>query len=226
MKDRSDRLLMFRALVKETADNISRAWFARKTPFTIQKHDGTVIITGYKDSMLPKAEIPSEIGGLPVRTIGARSFLQCNFLEEMRIADGVTVIEANAFSSCDHLMKVFLADSVEIIGRNAFFECENLFCAELSSGLREIENRAFFGCIGLRDIRLPDGLERIGDQAFYGCKKLKSINIPLALKHLPRSAFENCPSLDHIYLERGSYADRILSDSHLFAGKLRYIPRI
>ena len=226
MKNSKERWIVFKELAKEVKESVSSPWFARKTPFKIQKKDGMITITGYKDSMLPKMSIPSEIGGVPVRTIGARAFLQCQFLEEVTIEYGATLIEPNAFSSCDHLMKIFMANSVEKIDRNAFFECENLFCAELSEGLREIGNRAFFGCIGLRDIRLPDSIESIGDQAFYGCKKLKSIHIPLALKFLPRSAFDGCTALEHIYVERGSYADSVLSDSPHFSRKLRYIPRI
>ena len=226
MKGFKEYLSVCSELAKETAANIAGAWQARNTPYKIQKKDGTIVITGYKGSLTPRALIPSEICGLPVRTIGARSFLQCDFLQEVHIADGTETIEPNAFSACPQLTKVFMADSVRVIDRNVFFECENLYCAELSASLQRIESRAFFGCKGLRDIDLPDGVEYIGDQAFYGCTKLKSIHMPLALKHLPRSAFDGCTALDHIYVERGSYADRILSDSPHFSGKLRYIPRI
>ncbi len=226
MKKLKNYVFACKDLIQETATSISMAWKTRHTPYRIQKTSEGIVITGYSDSMTPKAMIPSEIAGIPVRTIGARAFLQCDFLEEVRMEDGVETIEANAFSACDRLMKFFMADSVRTIGRNAFFECKNLFCMELSHALREIDNRAFFGCTGLRDIDLPDGIERIGDQAFYGCIKLKSIHIPLALKHLPRSAFDGCTALEHIYVERGSYADKVLSNSPHFCHKLRYIPRI
>ena len=226
MKNIKHYLLACRDLAHDTALQIREAWQSRDIPFKFQKTEGEVIITGYKSSLLPRIEIPGEILGFPVRTVGARAFVECPFLEEVRIADGVEILEANAFSSCTHLTKVFMGDSVSVIGRNAFFECKYLFCVELSPSLREIDNRAFFGCTGLRDIYLPDGIERIGDQAFYGCTKLKSIHIPLALKELKRSAFENCRSLDHIFVERGSYADRVLSESEYYSKKLRYIPRI
>ena len=205
---------------------ISEAWKTRNTPLKIQTENGSITVTGYKDSLLPKAEIPSEICGLPVRAISARAFHQCIFLKEMRILDGTETIGANAFSTCDQMTHLYMEDSVQKIGRNAFFECKNLFCVELSNTLKEIDSRAFYGCVGIRDIRLPDSLESIGEQAFYGCNKLKSINIPLSLKSLPRSAFEGCTALDHIYLEKGSYADKVLSDSEYFSKKLRYIPRI
>ena len=213
-------------LIQETVSSIAMAWKTRRTPYKVQKTEEGLVIIGYSDAMTPKALIPSEIAGWQVHEIGTRAFLQCEFLEEVRMEDGVEIIGANAFSACHRLMKFFMSDSVQTIGKNAFFECKNLFCMELSRSLREIDNRAFFGCTGLRDIDLPDGIERIGDQAFYGCTKLKSIHIPLALKHLPRSAFGGCTALEHIYVERGSYADRVLSNSPHFCHKLRYIPRI
>lgn len=198
----------------------------RHVPFIYEKRDGEIVITGYKDSLLPKINIPGELHGKPVTKIDTRAFHGCKFLEEVHVSDGVKIIAPNAFSACERLSKVYIAGSVDKIGRNVFFECENLFCAELESGIREIESRAFFGCTGLRDINLPDSIESIGDQAFYGCKKLKSIHIPLSLTALPRNAFDECISLDAIFVERGSPADRILSDSEHYAKKLRYIPRI
>ena len=226
MKNIKHYLLACRDLAEDTVIQLRGAWQSRNIPFRFHKTEDGIVITGYKNSLLPRIEIPTEILSLPVHTVGARAFVECPFLEEVRIADGVETLEANAFSSCTHLTKVFMGDSVSVIGRNAFFECKYLYCVELSPSLREIDNRAFFGCTGLRDIYLPDGIERIGDQAFYGCTKLKSIHIPLALKQLPRSAFENCRSLDHIFLEKGSYADRVLSESEYYSKKLRYIPRI
>lgn len=205
---------------------ISELFGNRHVPFLYEKKDGEIIITGYKDSLLPKIEIPSMLHGKPIVKIDTRAFHGCKFLEEVHILDGVEIIAPNAFSACERLSKVYIAGSVDKIGRNAFFECENLFCVELESGIREIENRAFFGCTGLRDIELPDSIEKIGAQAFCGCKKLKSIRIPLSLAELPRSAFEGCIALDVIFVERGSPADCVLSDSEHYAKKLRYIPRI
>lgn len=198
----------------------------RHVPFLYEKKDGEIIITGYKDSLLPKMEIPSTLHGKPIAKIETRAFHGCTFLEEVHILDGVRIIAPNAFSACERLSKVYIAGSVDKIGRNAFFECENLFCAELENGIREIESRAFFGCTGLRDIELPDSIEKIGAQAFCGCSKLKSIRIPLSLTELPRSAFDGCIALDAIFVERGSPAAHILADSEYYAKKLRFIPRI
>lgn len=204
---------------------IAEMWKFRDIPVEFEKRGDYAVIVGPKASLLPKAEIPAEVCGIPVIKVDSRAFVQCDFLEEVTIADGVEILDTNAFSNCEKLMKVHMADSVRSIGRNCFFECKNMFCVDLSAALREIGNRAFYGCIGLRDIKLPDGVETIGEQAFYGCNKLKSINIPLALKELPRSAFEGCTALERIYLEKGSPADKILSQSEYYAQMLCYIPR-
>ena len=222
-KKSTSKFSAFRSAFMEV---VQEAWQSRNTPFKIKRIGNGLAIIGYKNSLLPRIEIPGEINGLPVHTISARAFVNCPFLEEVRIADGVEVIEPNAFSSCMHLTKVFMGDSVSVIGRNAFFECKYLYCVELSPSLKEIDNRAFYGCTGLRDIDLPDGVERIGDQAFYGCTKLKSIHIPLALNQIHRSVFENCHFLDYIFIEKGSYADQVFSESEYYRRKLRYIPRI
>ncbi len=199
---------------------------AGRIPVTFEKRGDRAVITGPRDSLLPKAELPAFVRGIPVYKVEDRAFACCNFLQELTIADGIEILGANAFSGCDSLMKVMMADSVRVIERNCFFECKYMFCVELSAALSEIGDRAFFGCEGLRDIDLPDGIETIGEQAFYGCKRLKSIHIPLALKQLPRSAFDGCPALERIYVERNSPADRVLSASGYFSEKLRYIPRL
>ena len=204
---------------------ISELWKSRDIPVKFEKRGDYAVITGPRDSLLPKAEMPAVIRGIPVKKIDSRAFVQCNFLEEVTIADGIEILDTNAFSYCEKLMQVHMADSVRSIGRNCFFECKNMFCVDLSAALYEICDRAFYGCVGLRDIKLPDGVECIGEQAFYGCNKLKSINIPLALKHLPRNAFEGCTELERIYLEKGSPADKVLSKSGYYAQLLCYIPR-
>ncbi len=204
---------------------LAEMWKSRNIPVKFEKRDDYAVITGAKDILLPKANIPAEVCGIPVIKVDSRAFAGCNFLEEITIADGIEILDTNAFSGCEKLMQVHMADSVRTIGRNCFFECKNMFCIDLSAALREIGNRAFYGCVSLRDIKLPDGVESIGEQAFYGCNKLKSIHIPLALKVLPRSAFEGCTELERIYLEKGSPADAVLSQSEYYAQKLCYIPR-
>ena len=124
MKNIKHYLLACRDLAKDASIQIREAWQSRDIPFKFQKTEDEVITTGYKSSLLPRIEVPGEILGFPVRTVGARAFVECPFLEEVRIADGVEILEANAFSSCTHLTKVFMGDSVSVIGRNAFFECK------------------------------------------------------------------------------------------------------
>ena len=214
------------SVIKDVFSGISERFRARNVPLKYVKRDGYIVVEGYREGLTPRAEVPGEILGLPVREIAPRSFIRCPFLYEMYIRDGVEIVGANAFSSCELLALVHMDDSVRVIGKNAFSECEDLFCADLSRTLDEIDDRAFCGCTGLRDITLPDSLRRIGERAFFGCKLLKSVKIPVNLKEIYRSTFENCPELSDIFIERGSPADRVLSQSEYYSKKLRYVPRI
>lgn len=214
------------SVIKDIFSDISERFRARNVPLKYTKKNGYVIVDGYRQGLTPRAEVPGEIIGLPVREIDARAFIECPFLYEIYIRDGIEKIGPNAFSSCEQLSLVHMADSVTVIGRNAFFECENLFCADISGGLDEIDDKAFFGCRGLRDITLPDSVRRIGEQAFCGCSALKMVKLPVNLKEIYRSTFENCPELCDIYVERGSPADLVLSQSEYYSKKLRYVPRI
>lgn len=194
-------------------------------PLRFTEKDGCLTICGYRDRLAPSCEIPSEILGVPVRRIGSRAFLQCPFIYDVWVRDGVEIIGANAFSSCDRLSKIHMA-SVKTIERNAFFECPCLFCADLSPCLHDIGDRAFYGCTGLRDVTLPDSVTSIGRQAFFGCKNLTRIRLPFGLKYIDRSAFENCTSLSCIFVERGSPAAEVLGQSELYSSILRYVSRL
>jgi len=214
------------SVIKEFFSALSDRVRESKYPLRFTKKDGYVTVSGYRDRLQPRCEVPSEAMGLPVREIEPRAFTECPFLFEIFVREGVERIGANAFSSCEQLSMVHLSDSVSVIERNAFFECRHLFCVDLSNGLDEIGDRAFYDCRGLRDITLPDSVRRIGEQTFYGCTQLKEVRLPINLKEIYRSTFDNCPELTDIYIERGSPADLVLSQSERYAKMLRYVPRI
>lgn len=194
-------------------------------PLRFTEKDGAITVCGYRDRLAPNCEIPSEMLGMPVKAIGSRAFLQCPFIYNVWIREGVETVGSNAFSSCDRLSQIHMA-SIKTIERNAFFECMNLFCVDFSPCLDEIGDRAFYGCTGLRDVTLPDSVTTIGKQAFFGCKELKRIRLPLGLERIDRTAFENCTSLECIFVERDSVAAEVLSHSELYSSVLRYVSRI
>jgi len=96
-----------------------------------EDEDGTydyVEITGYEyfPDAGTEAEIPSEIDGLPVTSIGDGAFYFCESLTSITIGDSVTSIGDSAFYSCTYLARITIPDSVASIGYKAFYGCDSL----------------------------------------------------------------------------------------------------
>ena len=115
--------------------------------------DGSAEITAYigTDAEL---EIPGEIEGVPVTSIGE-----------------------NAFSSDNTLNHVSIPQSVTVIRKYAFAESANLRSADIPEGLLFLGDFAFQGCVSLEETALPAALVYIGANPFDRCTLLTSIEI-------------------------------------------------
>ncbi len=132
-------------------------------------NDGTVEITGYngddKDTMT-ELDIPAEIDGKSVTSIGVWAFNDWTSLERVTIPEGITSIGIFAFADCTSLTNVTIPDSVI-----------------------SIEGSAFFGCTSLKSVTIPEGMTKIGYTAFYDCPNLKSVTIPKSVTSIGYYAF-------------------------------------
>lgn len=200
-----------------------------------QDHDGIFdsvkILSGDRSAVL--IEIPDQINGLPVTSIGDSAFSGCQTLQEVVlpgnlkeiqemafygcyglqeivIPNGVERLENRAFASCLHLKNVTIPESVSYIGSRVFeftYELKEIF---IPDAVTEINDNAFCYC-GFETIKIPDGVKRIGDSAFSGCPSLQSVILPDSVTIIGDSAFYGCQKLKEIIFpddvtEIGSYA--------------------
>ncbi len=84
--------------------------------------DGTAEIIKYTGGAT-ELDIPSEIDGYTVTSIGQTAFQDCTGLTSITIPDSVTIIGYGAFTECNELTSVTIPDSVTIIGSYAFGYC-------------------------------------------------------------------------------------------------------
>ena len=106
------------------------------------------------DTSVTEANIPSEINGVAVTSIGDDAFAWCDSLTSITIPDSVTSIGDYAFYGCSSLTEITIPDSVTSIGVCAFYNCSSL-----------------------TSVVIPKGVSSIGDYAFYGCSSMESINV-------------------------------------------------
>jgi len=145
-----------------------------KNGFTVSK-SGTLI--EYSGTALDNIEIPSEISGIEVNSIGSDAFQGLN-IKNVKIPNSVEKICASAFAFCNSLETITIPSSVSEIGASAFFSCQSLKSVNIENGLEEIPVNCFQSCKKLETVVLPESIALINTGAFVYCTSLKVITIP------------------------------------------------
>ena len=125
---------------------------------------------------LTAIEIPSEIDGVAITSIGYAAFKDCGSLTSITIPNSVTSIEGSAFEGCSGLTSITIPNSVESIGDGAFSYCSELASVtfEEDSQLTSIGESAF-SCCALTSVTIPKSVKSIGGYAFSQCEELVSV---------------------------------------------------
>ena len=174
--------------------------------------DGTAEITDYTGSAT-ELDIPSEINGYQVTSIGDYAFDNCTFLTNITIPNSITGIGDGAFRSCATLANITIPNSVTNIGTHAFYRCisltditvetENERYADLEGVLYNKEQtELIYYPLGKKatSYSIPNGVTNIGISAFSSCTSLISITIPDSVTGIDSNAFSGCTSLTKIVI--------------------------
>ena len=149
-----------------------------------------------------KVDIPAELGGKPVTSIGVYAFWNCRSLTKVTIPEGVTSIGDCAFQSCISLTEVNIPKSVETIGDEAFETCDSLTEVTIPEGVTSIGVYAFQFCNSLPEVTIPEGVTSIGDGAFQSCSSLTEVTISEGVTSIGETTFAGCRSLTEVTIPK------------------------
>ena len=116
---------------------------------------GEIEITGCYE-YVRKVNIPIEIDGKSVTSIGSSAFYDCTSLTEITIPDSVTSIGSSAFYDCTSLTEITIPDSVTSIGWRAFSYCTSLTEITIPDSVTSIRECAFYDCTSLKNVYISD----------------------------------------------------------------------
>lgn len=156
----------------------------------INEEAKTAEITAVSAPVPEDIEIPSQLNGYKIISVGNSVFQNCTELKNITIPEGITSLGEMIFSGCSNLENVTLPDSITHIGSYAFEGCSKIAEIDLSDSLTTINNMTFFDCSGLRSITIPDNVTVIEDSAFLYCTNLNEINIPENITRIENKAFD------------------------------------
>ncbi len=148
-----------------------------------------------------------------VTEIGAESFSDCSFIEEISIPNSVTKIDDMAFSGCSGLKVCTIPDGVLSLGTYAFNNCTSLVTMYFGDSLSTIGEGIFVGCTSLEKIIVSDlNTNFVRDEGLlYSYDKTKvwflcpgsdisSYEMPNTVTTIAKYAFWGCENLQEVYL--------------------------
>lgn len=115
--------------------------------YTYSQSNGKITITKYSGTE-EVVEIPAEINGVPVTTIGTRAFQNCTTIKQLTIPEGVTAIKTGAFSGCENLEQLYYNCSLTSIGTTPFLKCTALKTIYIGENVSTIATNEYNNCYG------------------------------------------------------------------------------
>ncbi|MBE7037120.1 MAG: hypothetical protein E7403_07500 [Ruminococcaceae bacterium] len=159
--------------------------------------NGEIIITACNE-YATLIEIPNEIDGYPVTTIGTEAFIGCYDLTSVIIPDSVITVEDYAFYRCSSLTNVTIGNNVKTIGKDSFFYCQQLTSIIIPDSVTYIGENTFSACHKLKSVIIGNGMTSIEATTFQNCSTLTNVVIGSNVKTIGRYAFGSCILLSHV----------------------------
>lgn len=190
--------------------------------FSYRKYSDHIEISNC-DKSATSVDIPSQIDGLPVTSIGMYAF-QISSIKSVTIPDTVKELGHWSFSSCQNLTSVTIPDSVESIGIRAFEMCPLLSEINFPDHLVEISSFAFDNtpwmdaqrkkdpfvivngalidaqdCKGI--VQIPSDVKYVSASAFAKNTDVTSVVFPSSVKKVNDDTFFYCTNLTSVELK-------------------------
>lgn len=149
-----------------------------------------VEISAYLGSAV-RVSVPAEIEGLPVVSIGYRSFSNsenADKIELITLPSTVTVISASAFRGMENLKKINLNEGITHIYAYAFASCPNLVSLRLPDSVEYMYDYLFSDCTSLKEITWPGNDVEMDAETFYG-SSIEKINLSEGMTFLDEYFF-------------------------------------
>lgn len=143
--------------------------------------------------------------------------------EELKVPDGIEIIDDGAFEGNVDLEIVELPESVKDIREEAFRDCYRLSYINIPSKVKRIRYKTFSHC-GFNTINIPDNITTIENSAFYNCYGLTTVVLGKGVKYIWSDAFSGCPLENVIYMGTFGEFSEVLQNggigSSIFSRKL------
>ena len=163
-----------------------------------------IVVTGTPDEIdlryirrLTRLEVLDLSGATGLTAISGCNGLKN--LREVKLPEGITVIQNNAFSDCNNLASINIPEGVTEIGEEAFQNSKSLQSLTLPSSVKTINTRAFRSS-RIEDINL-ENVVKIGDDAFEYAR----------LKHVELDSIDTIGS--YAFMGNNISGDVIFTDS-------------
>ncbi|MDY4018686.1 MAG: leucine-rich repeat domain-containing protein, partial [Ruminococcus callidus] len=190
------------AAENDTAYTVTVPVGTRTTQLTYAVNaEDTVEITDCENDAAGDLEIPAEIDGKTVTSIGDSAFYGCTSLAEITIPSSVTSIGGTAFQNTPWLAARQEENSLVIVNGILL---DGTTCTEeeivIPNDVTSICGEAFFRN-HMTNVEIPDSVTSIGSYAFSDCGNLKNITIPDSVTFFGEGVFAGSLWLEYQYDE-------------------------